>query len=90
VIANRLTENPTFKVLVLEAGPTPEGLNYTVPFFEVFLRQGNPRDWNYTTVAQSGLNGRVLQYPRGRLLGGCTSMSELKIRQSSPLPLNVQ
>ncbi|KAJ7928449.1 aryl-alcohol oxidase precursor [Mycena leptocephala] len=83
VIANRLTENPTFKVLVLEAGPTPEGLNYTVPFFEVFLRQGNPRDWNYTTVAQSGLNGRVLQYPRGRLLGGCTSMNGMQYVRGS-------
>jgi choline dehydrogenase len=59
---------------------SPEGLiNYTVPLFNYFLRQNNPRDWNYTTTVLSGLNGRVLQYPRGRLLGGCTSMSELKI-----------
>ncbi|KAF7366525.1 Alcohol oxidase [Mycena sanguinolenta] len=75
VVANRLTENPNFNVLLLEAGPTPEGDNYTVPFFNLFLRPNSPRDWNYTSVAQPGLNNQVLSYPRGRLLGGCTSMN---------------
>ncbi|KAJ7328365.1 aryl-alcohol oxidase precursor [Mycena albidolilacea] len=76
VVANRLTENPHFSVLVLEAGPSPEGLiNYTVPFFNVFLRQSNPRDWNYTLTAIPGLNGRVVPFPRGRLLGGSSAMN---------------
>ncbi|KAF7366526.1 Alcohol oxidase [Mycena sanguinolenta] len=75
VVANRLTENPKFNVLLLEAGPIPEGDNYTVPFFNLFLRPNSPRDWNYTSVAQPGLNNKVLFYPRGRLLGGCTSMN---------------
>ncbi|KAJ7927469.1 aryl-alcohol oxidase precursor [Mycena leptocephala] len=70
VIANRLTENPAFKVLLLEAGPVPEGVNYTVPFFTLFLRPNSRGDWNYTTPAQSGLDGRALAYPRGRVLGG--------------------
>ncbi|KAJ7843418.1 aryl-alcohol oxidase [Mycena olivaceomarginata] len=76
VVANRLTENPHFSVLVLEAGPSPEGLiNYTVPFFNVFLRQSNPRDWNYTPTAIPGLNGPVVPFPRGRLLGGSSAMN---------------
>jgi choline dehydrogenase len=70
-----LTENPAFNVLLLEAGPSPEGLlNYTVPFFSIYLRQPGPFDWNYT-VTSTGLNNRVLTYPRGRILGGCTSIS---------------
>ncbi|KAJ7701764.1 hypothetical protein B0H17DRAFT_1167302 [Mycena rosella] len=77
VVANRLTENPTFSVLLLEAGPSPEGLfNYTVPFFNIFLRQPGPFDWNYT-LTSTGLNKRVLTYPRGRILGGSTSINGL-------------
>ncbi|KAK0186615.1 aryl-alcohol-oxidase from pleurotus Eryingii [Armillaria mellea] len=85
VVANRLTENPSFSVLVLEAGPSPEGLlNHTVPFFSIFLRDQSPFDWNYTTVPQIGFNGRALQYPRGRILGGCSSMNRLAyVRGSS-------
>ncbi|KAG7440523.1 aryl-alcohol-oxidase from pleurotus Eryingii [Guyanagaster necrorhizus] len=85
VVANRLTENPSFSVLVLEAGPSPEGqLNHTVPFFSIFLREQSPLDWNYTTVPQVGLDGSALQYPRGRILGGCSSMNRLAyVRGSS-------
>ncbi|KAF8182260.1 glucose-methanol-choline oxidoreductase, partial [Mycena galopus ATCC 62051] len=85
VVANRLTENPDFSVLVLEAGPSPEGLlNYTVPFFAVFARMyPNPRDWNYTVTPLPGLDGRILPFPRGRLLGGCSSMNGMQyIRRS--------
>ncbi|KAF8201278.1 aryl-alcohol oxidase-like protein [Mycena galopus ATCC 62051] len=76
-VANRLTENPDFNVLLLEAGPSPEGrINYTVPFFSIFLRQPGPLDWNYT-VTSAGLNNRTITYPRGRLLGGCTCINGL-------------
>ncbi|KAI0313431.1 aryl-alcohol oxidase [Amylostereum chailletii] len=76
VVANRLTEDPAISVLLLEAGGSPDGLvNYTVPLFELFLRDPNPRDWNYTTVPAPGLNGRTLHFPRGKILGGCTSMN---------------
>ncbi|KAK0450398.1 aryl-alcohol oxidase [Desarmillaria tabescens] len=83
-VANRLTENPTFSVLVLEAGPSPEGLvNHTVPFFNVFLRGENPWDWNYTAIPQAGLDGRALHYPRGRILGGCSSMNGMAYLRGS-------
>ncbi|KAK0473368.1 aryl-alcohol oxidase precursor [Armillaria novae-zelandiae] len=84
VVANRLTENPAFSVLVLEAGPSPEGLiNHTVPFFNVFLRGENPWDWNYTAIPQTGLDGRALHYPRGRILGGCSSMNGMAYLRGS-------
>ncbi|KAJ6481725.1 GMC oxidoreductase-domain-containing protein [Mycena sanguinolenta] len=75
VVANRLTENPAFNVLLLEAGPIPEGDNYTVPFFTLLLRPNSPGDWNYTSVPQPGLDNKVVPFPRGRVLGGCTSMN---------------
>ncbi|KAF7377546.1 Aryl-alcohol oxidase-like protein [Mycena sanguinolenta] len=83
VVANRLTENPAFNVLLLEAGPSPEGrLNYTVPFFSIYLRQPGPLDWNYT-VTSAGLNNRVITFPRGRLLGGCTCINGLGYARGS-------
>ncbi|KAF7344405.1 Aryl-alcohol-oxidase from pleurotus Eryingii [Mycena sanguinolenta] len=83
VVANRLTENPAFSVLVLEAGPLPEGLNYSVPFFQFSLRHPNPRDWNYTTAPLTGISNQVQQYPRGRVLGGCTSMNGMQYVRGS-------
>ncbi|KAJ7314286.1 alcohol oxidase [Mycena albidolilacea] len=74
VVANRLTEIPSFSVLVLEAGVSNEGvLESTVPFFVNDLLSFNIYDWNYTLTPQPGLNGRVLPYYRARLLGGCSA-----------------
>ncbi|KAF7342997.1 GMC oxidoreductase [Mycena venus] len=74
VVANRLTENPNFSVLVLEAGVSNEGvLDSIVPFFVVNLLQPSIYEWNYTTVPQPGLNGRNVEIPRAHMLGGCSS-----------------
>ncbi|KAJ7277011.1 aryl-alcohol oxidase [Mycena rebaudengoi] len=71
VVANRLTENPKFSVLVLEAGVTNEGvIAVDVPFFQNRLAA---YDWNYSTTPQEGLNGRVVPYSRARILGGCSA-----------------
>ncbi|KAJ7449303.1 hypothetical protein FB451DRAFT_755842 [Mycena latifolia] len=74
VVANRLTENPNFSVLVLEAGVSNDGvLSSTVPFLVGDLLQANIYEWNYTTIPQTGLNGRILGYPRAHILGGCSA-----------------
>ncbi|KAJ7366513.1 glucose dehydrogenase short protein [Mycena albidolilacea] len=75
VVANRLTENPRFSVLVLEAGVSNEGvIDSIVPFFVNNLLTGpNAYEWNYTTTPQIGLNNRSIPYPRARILGGCTA-----------------
>ncbi|KAJ6554390.1 hypothetical protein B0H19DRAFT_1071792 [Mycena capillaripes] len=45
---------------------SPDGLiNYTVPFFNILLRQPNLRDWNYTMIPVPGLNGRTSPFPQG-------------------------
>ncbi|KDR81170.1 hypothetical protein GALMADRAFT_91825 [Galerina marginata CBS 339.88] len=77
VIASRLTENPRFKVLVIEAGPSNEGvLNSQVPFLEPGLLV-SPFDWNFTTVPQAAAAGRVINYPRGHILGGSSSINDM-------------
>ncbi|KAF7362557.1 GMC oxidoreductase [Mycena venus] len=75
VVANRLTENRDFSVLVLEAGVSNEGvIDSIVPLFVNNLLSGpNIYEWNYTTTLQVGLNNRSIPYPRAQILGGCTS-----------------
>ncbi|KAF8056598.1 aryl-alcohol oxidase precursor [Lyophyllum atratum] len=75
VVANRLSENANFQVLVLEAGPSHVGvLESQVPWLAANLF-GTKYDWNYTTVPQVGLGGRTVDIPRGRILGGCSSIN---------------
>ncbi|KAF9451443.1 GMC oxidoreductase [Macrolepiota fuliginosa MF-IS2] len=75
-LANRLTENPDFDVLVLEAGPSNEGvLDSIIPFFCDQVVPFTPWDWNFTTTPQEGLNGRSVVYPRGHILGGTSSVN---------------
>lgn len=75
LLANRLSADPANKVLLLEAGK-PD----TYPWFHIPVGYlyciGNPRaDWMYKTQAAKGLNGRSLLYPRGKTLGGCSSIN---------------
>ncbi|KAJ7851825.1 hypothetical protein B0H14DRAFT_3451134 [Mycena olivaceomarginata] len=57
VVANRLTENPTISVLVVEDGPTNEGVVDSEAPFLVIDMMANPRwSWNYTTTPQQGFN----------------------------------
>ncbi|KAJ7164409.1 aryl-alcohol oxidase [Mycena filopes] len=74
VVANRLTENPNFSVLVLEAGVSNENvIDSIVPFLVNGLLQPSIYEWNYTSIPQPGLNGRSLGILRAHMLGGCTS-----------------
>ncbi|KAN0111251.1 pyranose dehydrogenase 3 [Russula decolorans] len=76
VIASRLTEDPHVSVLVLEAGISNEGvLASQIPLLAPTLTPYTLYDWNYTTTAQPGFNGRSIPYPRGRLLGGSSSVN---------------
>jgi choline dehydrogenase len=75
VLANRLSDNPNHRVLLLEAGGTDRYHWVHVPIGYLFC-MGNPRtDWMMKTEAEAGLNGRALNYPRGKLLGGCSSIN---------------
>ncbi|KAL0576339.1 hypothetical protein V5O48_005637 [Marasmius crinis-equi] len=74
VVANRLSENSKVSVLVIEAGISNENaLNIEVPFYCTRASPRTPYDWNYTTIPQQALNSRVIDYPRGHVIGGSSS-----------------
>ena len=77
VIANRLSENPRVKVLLLEAGGSESAVT-DVPQ-GIFLIQQTPIDWQYRTVPQKrscfGIEGRSLNWPRGKVLGGSSTLN---------------
>jgi choline dehydrogenase len=75
VLANRLSADPTTSVLLLEAGGKDNYLWIHIPIGYLYT-QNNPRtDWCFRTDPEPGLNGRALNYPRGRVLGGCSSIN---------------
>ena len=75
VLANRLTENGRHKVLLLEAGPRDWNpwIHIPVGYFKTMHNPGT--DWCYMTEPCEGLNGRALQWPRGKVLGGSSSIN---------------
>jgi len=77
VLANRLSKNPENKVLLLEAGGSDNWIWYHIPVGYLFAI-GNPRsDWMFKTVSEAGLNGRALNYPRGKVIGGCSAINAM-------------
>ncbi|MBE7419781.1 MAG: GMC family oxidoreductase N-terminal domain-containing protein [Ideonella sp.] len=75
LLANRLSADPRRHVLLLEAGGRDDYLWIHIPVGYLYCI-GNPRtDWLYRTDPDPGLNGRSLRYPRGKVLGGCSSIN---------------
>jgi len=75
VLANRLSADPSKRVLLLEAGGRDNWIWFHIPVGYLFAI-GNPRaDWMFKTEAEEGLNGRALNYPRGKVVGGCSAIN---------------
>lgn len=75
LLANRLSANSQHRVLLLEAGGEDNYAWIHIPVGYLFCI-GNPRtDWCFKTQPQNGLQGRSLSYPRGKVLGGCSSIN---------------
>jgi choline dehydrogenase len=83
VVASRLTEDPSTRVLLLEAGGSDRRPLVRIPagFYKLF-RSG--ADWQYTTEPQAALNGRRLYWPRGKLLGGSSSINAMIYTRGHP------
>ena len=77
VLANRLSADARNRVLLLEAGGRDDWIWYHIPAGYLFAI-GNPRsDWMFKTEPEKGLNGRVLNYPRGKVVGGSSSINAM-------------
>jgi len=75
LLANRLSADPAKRVLLLEAGGRDDYHWIHIPVGYLYCI-GNPRtDWLFKTEPDAGLNGRSLRYPRGKVLGGCSSIN---------------
>ncbi|WP_062228325.1 GMC family oxidoreductase [Aureimonas frigidaquae] len=75
LLANRLSGDPRMRVLLLEAGRKDDYPWIHIPVGYLYCI-GNPRtDWLFNTEPDAGLNGRTLRYPRGKTLGGCSSIN---------------
>ena len=75
LLANRLSADSTKRVLLIEAGGKDDYHWIHIPVGYLYCI-GNPRtDWLYQTEPAAGLNGRTLRYPRGKVLGGCSSIN---------------
>ena len=76
VLANRLSEDPDTSVCLVEAGPpdSEEGLHIPVAFSQLYK---TPFDWDFATEPEPALDGRNVYLPRGRVLGGSSSLNAM-------------
>ncbi len=75
MLAKRLTENPKKRVLLIEAGKNDNYIWIHIPVGYLYCIDNPRADWRFKTAPEKGLNGRSLLYPRGRVLGGCSSIN---------------
>ena len=76
VLAARLTEDPAISVLLIEAGPSDTKENIHIPAaFGSLLK--TDIDWDYATAPEDGCNGRMMFLPRGKVLGGSSSINAM-------------
>ena len=77
VLAARLSEDPAVSVALIEAGPVDRSILIHVPAGLALLAQTRTANWNFNTVPQKGLNGRTGWQPRGKVLGGSSSVNAM-------------
>ena len=77
VLANRLSADPTIRVLLLEAGPRDRGWKIEIPAALTYNLMNDRVNWFYSTEPQRHMDGRRLYWPRGRVLGGSSSLNAM-------------
>ena len=85
VLANRLTEDPSVKVLLLEAGPVDKSMWIDIPAGFTKLLNHKTFNWNFEMEAEEGMAGRRIPCPRGRTLGGSSSINGMLYVRGQPL-----
>ncbi len=77
VLANRLSANPQVRVLLLEAGGQDNHAWIHIPVGYLYCINHPVLDWRFQTASEPGLGGRVIDYPRGKVLGGSSSINAM-------------
>ena len=85
VVANRLSANADVTVLLLEAGPSDRSLRIQMPAAFTYAMDSTRFDWRYTSEVDPNLNQRPMPYPRGRVLGGSSSINAMCFTRGHPL-----
>ena len=88
LLANRLSANPDVNVLLLEAGKKDNYFWIPIPIGYLFTINNPRTDWCYKTQSEPGLNGRSLNYARGKVLGGCSSINAMIYMRGQPRDYN--
>ena len=83
-LAGRLSEDPDVSVALLEAGPADSNVLIHCPAGLALLAKTHQANWNYETVPQPGLNGRRGYQPRGKVLGGSSSINAMIYLRGQP------
>lgn len=84
VLANRLTADPNCKVCLLEAGPPDDSFLFRIPTGLLLLMRSKKYNWQYKTIPQKNCDNRSLYWPRGKTLGGSSSMNAMCYTMGHP------
>ncbi|RIX70018.1 GMC family oxidoreductase, partial [Acidovorax cavernicola] len=84
ILANRLSRDPAVRVTLIEAGGKDSNLMYRMPAGYFELMKSGMGNWNFETVPQPGLNGRTMYVPRGKVLGGSSSINGMAVSWGNP------
>ena len=76
-IANRLAEDMALRILIIEAGPPDTSFKLKMPAGFASLGENSPYNWRYETVPQKHCNDRRMYWPRGKTLGGSSSINAM-------------
>ncbi len=88
VLANRLTENPSVKVLLLEAGRKDDNFWIPIPVGFARLLNHTGYNWCFETEPEDNVRGRTISIPRGKTLGGSSSINGMLYVRGNPLDYN--
>ena len=86
VLANRLSEDPAVTVLLLEAGPVDHAWDWRLhmPAALAYPLKGKTYNWHYASEPEPFLDGRRIYCPRGRVLGGSSSINGMAMSAATP------
>jgi len=84
VLANRLSENPDHRVLLIEAGPADRDPMIKIPLVWLKFVQNRRHDWGYDTQPEPHMDNREIECVRGKVLGGCSSINAMTYVRGNP------